>query len=127
MSDRLTQGVRIQVAPRYHPDRSDPVRSHWFFSYTVQISNEGERSVRLLSRHWIITDGFGNVEHVRGPGVVGETPILEPGQAFQYTSFCPLPTSLGSMHGSFRMLDIDGEEFDAMIDPFVLEDPDTVN
>ena len=127
MSDRLTQGVRIQVAPRYHPDRSDPVRSHWFFSYTVQISNEGERSVRLLSRHWIITDGFGNVEHVRGPGVVGETPILEPGQAFQYTSFCPLPTSLGSLHGSFRMLDIDGEEFDAMIDPFVLEDPDTVN
>ncbi len=127
MSDRLTQGVRIQVAPRYHPDRSDPVRSHWFFSYTVQISNEGERSVRLLSRHWIITDGFGNVEHVRGPGVVGETPVLEPGQAFQYTSFCPLPTSLGSMHGSFRMLDVDGEEFDAMIDPFVLEDPDTVN
>lgn len=127
MSDTTTNGIRIQVAPQYHPERSDPVRSHWFFSYTVLIANVGEQVVRLLSRHWIITDGYGNVEHVRGPGVVGETPVLRPGEAFQYTSFCPLPTSLGSMHGSFQMKPEQGEPFDAMIDPFVLEDPESVN
>lgn len=127
MSDRTTNGIRVQVAPRYHPERSDPGRSHWFFSYTVRISNEGDQGVQLLARHWVITDGYGNVEEVQGPGVVGETPHLGPGEAFEYTSFCPLPTSLGAMQGSYRMRCEDGEEFDAVIDPFVLEDPATVN
>lgn len=128
MSDTTTRGVRIQVAPRYHPERSDPVRRYWFFSYTVRISNLGDQRVQLLSRHWIITDGTGREQQVRGPGVVGATPVLDPGEAFTYTSYCPLPTSLGSMYGSFRMRVLaTGEEFDANIDPFVLEDPDTVN
>ncbi len=127
VSNTITRGVRVQVAPRFHQDRSDPARKYWFFSYSIQVSNESTEQVQLLSRHWVITDSTGNVEHVRGPGVVGETPILEPGQAFAYTSFCPLPTSLGSMHGSFQMRTEDGQDFDATIDPFVLEDPSTVN
>lgn len=127
MSDTTTRGVRIQVAPRFHPERSDPARSYWFFSYTIRISNLGQELDLLLARHWIVTDATGREQHVRGPGVVGETPVLGPGQAFTYTSFCPLPTSLGSMHGSFQMVTGDGERFDALIDPFVLEDPSTVN
>lgn len=127
MSDTVTRGVRIQVVPRYHPERSDPARRYWFFSYTIRIRNEGDQQVQLLSRHWIITDATGREQEVRGPGVVGETPVLEPGDSFTYTSFCPLDTSLGSMHGSFRMQRDDGEEFDAKIDPFVLEDPATVH
>jgi len=115
------------VRPRYHEERSDPVRDYWFFSYTIQISNEGSDQVQLLSRHWVITDATGKTEHVRGPGVVGKTPVLDPGEDFTYTSFCPLGTSLGSMHGSFQMRDWQGEMFDAAIDPFVLEDPATIN
>ena len=127
MSDHTTQGVRIRVASRHHPDRSDYARSYWFFSYTVVIDNVGDAPVQLLARHWVITDAFGNVEHIDGPGVVGETPRLRPGEAFQYTSFCPLPTSLGAMHGSYRMRTDDGGEFDATIEAFSLLDPSTVN
>jgi len=127
VSDTLTRGIRVQVSPRYHQEHSDPQRDYWFFSYTIQISNEGTEQVQLLSRHWVITDATGKTEHVRGPGVVGETPILGPGEAFTYTSFCPLPTSLGAMHGSFQMRSWRGETFDANIDPFVLEDPSTIN
>ncbi|MBA2321416.1 MAG: Co2+/Mg2+ efflux protein ApaG [Deltaproteobacteria bacterium] len=127
MSDCTTRGVRIQVAPAFHPERSDPGRQQWFFSYTVTVSNVGAAPVRLVSRHWIITDGSGHVEHVRGPGVVGEQPRLEPGASFEYTSFCHLPTPFGGMHGSYGMVRDDGERFDAQIDPFVLEDPSQVN
>ena len=127
MSDTTTRGVRILVQPRFHPERSSTILGSWFFSYTVTIVNLGDDAVQLLSRHWVITDGYGNVEHVRGPGVVGETPVLAPGEAFEYTSFCPLPTSLGSMYGSFQMRDAQGDSFDAMIAPFVLEDPDSIH
>jgi len=127
MSNTFTRGIRVRVSPKYHAERSDPVQKYWFFSYTIQISNEGTEQVQLLSRHWVITDSTGKVEEVRGPGVVGETPILGPGESFIYTSFCPLPTSLGSMHGSFQMKSWKGDTFDADIQPFVLEDPSTVN
>lgn len=128
MSDTITRGVRVQVAPRYHAERSDPTRRYWFFSYEIRISNEGSERVQLVSRHWVVTDATGREQHVRGPGVVGETPVLDPGETFSYTSFCPMPTSMGAMEGSFQMVvSASGERFDARIDPFVLEDPSTVN
>ncbi len=127
MSDCTTRGVRIRVVPAFHSDRSDPSRHRWFFSYTVTIANLGTQPARLISRHWEITDATGQVEHVRGEGVVGEQPRLPPGASFEYTSFCPLPTPFGAMQGSYRMLLDSGESFDAVIDPFSLEDPSQVN
>jgi ApaG protein len=127
MSDCTTRGVRVQVAPCFHPERSDPRHSRWFFSYTVTVSNVGAEPVRLKSRHWVITDATGHEEHVRGPGVVGEQPRLAPGASFEYTSFCPLPTPFGAMRGSYRMELDHGESFDAVISPFALEDPSQVN
>ena len=118
----VTQGVKVEVAPRYHPERSSPGTGYWFFSYTVRITNEGSRPVQLMTRHWIITDASGHEEHVRGPGVIGEQPLLTPGQSFEYTSFCPLPTSMGTMHGSYQMQVPEGL-FDAVIAPFSLIDP----
>jgi ApaG protein len=127
MSERTTDGVRVQVDPRFHPDKSDPAHRYWFFSYTVTIENRGREPVQLVSRHWRITDATGHVEHVRGPGVVGETPRLEPGEGFVYTSFCPLPTPLGAMEGEYHMRRDDGTMFDAVIDAFALEDPESIN
>ncbi len=125
MSNTLTDGVRIRVVPRFHPERSSLER--FFFSYTVEISNEGDSPVQLISRHWVITDATGHVEEVNGPGVVGETPKLASAEFFRYTSYCPLPTSLGAMEGSFQMVRSDGTTFDAKIDPFVLADPSQMN
>ena len=102
-------------------------RGQWFFLYTVTISNESDAVVQLISRHWIITDGYGDVEEVKGPGVVGEQPVLEPGQAFQYTSGCPLPTEFGTMHGTYQMATSDGDSFDAEIAPFTLSRPHAVH
>ena len=120
MSDTTTRGVRVEVESTFVPERSSPQENHYFFAYRVRISNVGEETVHLVSREWIITDADGNVEQVNGPGVVGEQPVLEPGEAFEYTSFCPLPTQIGSMHGSYQMVRDDGTEFDAEIAPFVL-------
>ena len=94
-SEAVTRGIRVEVSARYSPDHSRP-GNQWFFLYTVTISNEGEDTVQLVSRHWVITDGAGEVEEVEGPGVVGEQPVLEPGDSYQYTSGCPLPTPFGS-------------------------------
>lgn len=127
MSEAITRGVRVRVAPRYHAEHSHPERGEWFFSYTVEIRNEGSEPVQLLSRHWVITDARGHVEHVRGAGVVGEQPLLGPGQAFRYTSFCPLPTSLGAMHGTYTLQLGSGEQFEAEIPAFSLVDPTTEN
>jgi len=127
MSDVTTRSIRVRVLPEYHPTRSDPARHFWFFSYTVRISNIGEVPVQLLSRHWVITDATGKTEHVRGSGVVGDTPRLGPGESFQYTSACPLGTSMGSMHGSYQMVTDSGESFDAQIAPFSLCDPMSMN
>jgi ApaG protein len=127
MSDTTTQGIRVQVESLYDEDRSAPQENYYFFAYRVRISNVGARSAQLLSREWIITDATGYQQHVQGPGVVGEQPVLAPGEAFEYTSFCPLSTPVGSMHGSYRMVRDDGEAFDAVITPFSLAVPHSVN
>lgn len=125
MSDTTTRGIRIEVESEYLADRSD--RATYYFAYHVRISNVGDAAAQLVSREWIITDANGKVERVQGPGVVGEFPLLEPGQSFEYTSFCPLPTTMGTMHGSYTMQRRDGQRFDAVIAPFTLAVPGVVN
>ena len=125
-SEALTRGIRVEVSARYSPDHSRP-GNQWFFLYTVTISNEGEDTVQLVSRRWIITDGAGEVEEVEGPGVVGEQPVLEPGDSYQYTSGCPLPTPFGSMQGSYQMVNGSGGRFDAEIAPFLLREPAAIH
>jgi ApaG protein len=127
LSLATTRGVRVEVQSRYLPERSSPRDSHYFFTYRIRISNLGEETVQLVSRHWIITDGGGRVEEVQGPGVVGEQPVLEPGQSFEYSSFCPLPTPIGSMHGSYQMVTSGGSRFEAEIAPFSLAVPSALN
>ncbi len=127
MSDTTTHGVRIQVKTAYLPDTSAPDEGRYLFAYRIRISNVGDETVQLISREWIITDSDGDVETVRGPGVVGEQPVLDPGQSFEYTSFCPLPTPIGSMHGSYQMVAAGGQTFDATIAPFSLAVPNALN
>ena len=127
MSDTLTRGVRVLVEPRYVADQSSPEDDQYLFAYHITIRNEGDEPVQLLSRHWIITNGEGSVDEVRGPGVVGYQPKLLPGQEFQYTSGCPLNTPVGTMHGSFQMVTDSGERFDAQIEPFRLAVPQALN
>ncbi len=126
-SEAVTRGVRVRVQAEYAPERSNPSRGEWFFLYTIRISNEEAETVQLLTRHWIITDGTGQVEEVRGPGVVGEQPILKKGESFEYTSGCPLPTPFGVMKGTYQMITGGGERFDATIAPFTLSEPYTVH
>jgi ApaG protein len=127
MSDTTTRGIRIQVESMYVEERSDPQESYFFFAYHVTISNDGDETAQLISREWVITDSDGNVERVQGAGVVGETPVLEPGGAFEYTSFCPLRTSMGSMQGGYTMRLTGGETIRAEIAPFTLAVPGVVN
>lgn len=127
MSDAVTQGIRVHVVARYVPAQSNPKRSEYFFAYSVTITNEGDRPAKLVTRHWIITDGFGRTEEVKGPGVVGHQPHLKPGQSFEYTSACPLRTPSGTMRGTYQMVRDNGETFDAEIAPFTLVDPSQVN
>lgn len=126
-SHAITQGVQIHVDAELDAERSKPQDNEWFFLYTVTITNVGRRTVQLVSRHWVITDAYGRTDEVRGPGVVGEQPVIEPGEEFQYTSGCPLPTSFGSMHGTYRMVTEHGEIFEAEIAPFTLSEPYTVH
>jgi ApaG protein len=126
-SEAVTRGVRVSVQAEYAPDKSRPAQSEWFFLYTVRISNEGMEPVQLVTRHWVITDGTGRVEEVRGPGVVGKQPTLKPGESFEYTSGCPLPTSFGVMEGTYQMVSESGDLFDAKIAPFTLSEPYTVH
>jgi len=126
-SEAITRDVRVSVEARYVAQRSRPEDGLWFFAYHVEIENLGEDTVQLVSRHWIITDGDARVEEVRGPGVVGEQPVLAPGEAFNYTSACPLPTSFGTMHGSYQMVSQSGDRFDATIAPFSLSIPHAVH
>jgi ApaG protein len=128
VSDTTTRGVRILVRPRFIPEQSDPDNSQWLFAYHITIRNIGEHTVQLISRHWVITNGEGKVEEVRGPGVVGYQPVLKPGEEFEYTSGCPLSTPVGTMHGEFNMVvQGSGEKFDAKIDPFRLAVPKALN
>ncbi len=128
MSDTVTRNVRIIVRPRYVPEQSDPSTSQYLFAYHITIRNEGADTVQLLSRHWVITNGEGKVDDVRGAGVVGYQPVLKPGEEFQYTSGCPLTTPVGTMHGEFNMVvQHNGETFDAHINPFRLAVPRVLN
>ena len=127
MSDTTTRDIRVQVASFYDEDRSAPQESYYFFAYQVRISNVGQETAQLVSREWIIIDGNGDTQRVQGPGVVGEQPTLAPGEEFEYTSFCPLPTPVGSMHGSYLMVLANGERFEAEIAPFPLAAPHAVN
>lgn len=126
-SRATTRGIEISVQSRYVPEQSEPEQHQWFFAYTVRIRNAGTATVQLVSRHWIITDADGEVEEVRGPGVVGEQPILEPGASFEYTSACPLTTPFGTMHGSYQLVVAGGDDFDGEIAPFTLAAPHAVH
>jgi ApaG protein len=122
-STALTDGIRVRVQSMYLPDQSSPNDDRYVFAYTITISNESTFTAQLRTRHWIITDGRGGIEEVRGDGVVGEQPRLSPGQSFQYTSGCVLTTPVGTMHGTYRFWRDDGTYFDAQIAPFSLASP----
>jgi ApaG protein len=123
MYETVTRGIRIRVTPQYLEDQSTPEESEFFWAYTVDIANEGDETVQLRSRVWRITDGHGRTEEVRGPGVVGETPVIQPGNSFSYTSGCPLRTPSGIMVGSYQMADAKGQLFDVEIPAFSLDSP----
>ncbi len=123
MSNEDRYALTIQVATAYIEAQSDPNQDRYVFAYTIHMQNTGTVAAQLLSRHWIITDANSKEQHVRGAGVVGETPYLQPGQSYEYTSGTLLPTPVGTMHGSYRMLADDGEYFDAPIPVFTLSIP----
>ena len=127
MSEAVTNDIRVEVLSRYSPENSRPLQDTWVFEYTVRITNQGQETVQLISRHWIITDAFDHVEEVKGPGVVGEQPVLAPGESFKYSSWCPLKTPTGMMHGTYQMVRADGEQFDIEIAPFALRARYTVH
>jgi ApaG protein len=123
MYEAVTQGIRVSVTPQYLEEQSAPEESYFFWAYTIEIANEGEATVQLKTRHWRITDGNGKTEEVRGPGVVGKTPTLGPGQSFTYTSGCPLSTPSGIMVGSYQMQREDGSMLEVAIPAFSLDSP----
>ena len=127
VSTAVTKGIRVDVESEFIPERSDPSEPLYFFAYHITISNEGKIPVTLISRYWHITDGTGQVEEVKGPGVVGYQPYLEPGEAFKYSSFCPLRTDFGIMKGTYQMVYDDETGFDAEIAPFQLASPQSMN
>jgi ApaG protein len=125
MYEKVTRSIRVRVRPEYLEAQSAPDEGRFFWSYTVEIVNEGSETVQLRSRYWRITDANGRVEEVRGPGVVGQTPTIGPGQSFEYTSGCPLRTASGIMVGSYQMEQPDGTLVDIAIPPFSLDSPFT--
>lgn len=127
MSDQTTEGIRIQVRSFFMPDKSAPASNRYFFAYKVRISNVGTETAQLVSRRWEITDADGEVAVVEGDGVIGQQPILEPGDSHEYTSFCPLKTPFGSMHGHYVMVRPSGHSFQAVIAPFPLAMPTALN
>lgn len=127
VSTAVTEGIRVHVKAVYVPEQSAPRAHRYVFAYTVKISNEGAEAAQLRTRHWIITDGAGKVEEVRGPGVVGHQPMLKPGDHFEYTSGCVLQTPRGEMRGTYQMHRLDGRMFDATIAPFALTLPQNLN
>lgn len=120
MYRETTNNVQVEVDPVFLPERSDPAQNYYYFAYQVRVKNLGEVTTQLMSRHWVITDGAGRVHEVDGPGVVGEQPTLEPGQEYEYTSFCPLPTPTGNMRGTYHMVDKNGARYDVRIPLFFL-------
>ncbi len=126
-SEAVTRNIRVRVVAQYAPAQSQPLQNRWFFYYTIDIANEGTEAVQLISRRWIITDADGRTEQVRGLGVVGQQPLLEPGESFEYTSGCPLGTSSGMMQGSYQMVNSEGDQFEIEIPAFILSEPYTVH
>lgn len=123
MYTAVTRFIRVTVKPVYLEDRSEPAENQYVWAYHVRIENEGEETVQLRSRYWKITDSYGHVEEVRGPGVVGKMPVLQPGQAFEYTSGTPLATPSGIMVGTYEMVAENGDTFDVKIPAFSLDSP----
>ena len=123
MYQKETRAIEITVKPFYLEEQSEPDDSHFVFAYHIRIQNNGQDVVQLLNRYWQITDGRGRIQEVRGPGVVGEQPVLRPGEAFEYTSGCPLNTATGIMVGTYEMETLDGERFDVDIPAFSLDAP----
>jgi ApaG protein len=122
-SDRCTGGIRIVVRPKYEVEQSDPSSRQWIFSYRIQVSNEGTEAAQLLTRRWEIVDAHGERETVAGPGVVGKTPRLQPGESFEYSSYCPLGTNWGTMEGVYAFKTDEGRQFDAEVGRFILVGP----
>ncbi|MGA2184703.1 MAG: Co2+/Mg2+ efflux protein ApaG [Bryobacteraceae bacterium] len=127
ISEAVTNNIRVEVMSQYSAENSRQVQGAWVFQYAVRITNQGTDTVQLISRHWIITDALEHTEEVQGAGVVGEQPVLKPGESFQYSSWCPLRTPTGTMHGTYQMVGPSGKEFDIEIAPFALRAPYTVN
>ena len=124
MYQAVTRSIEVTVTPQYLPERSSPESNEYFWAYTIEIINRSAETVQLRTRHWRITDATGRTEEMRGPGVVGQTPVLAPGASFRYTSGCPLTTPSGAMRGTYRMVTDAGEEFDAEIPEFYLRLPE---
>ena len=125
MYQATTRKIAVSVTPRFMPERSSSEKSYFFWSYTIEIINGGEQTVQLKTRHWKITDAYGRLQEVKGAGVVGEEPVLEPGASYEYTSGVPLPTPSGIMMGSYGRETPNGERFDIDIPPFSLDGPET--
>ncbi|MDQ3262046.1 MAG: Co2+/Mg2+ efflux protein ApaG [Myxococcota bacterium] len=123
MSVTTTEGIRITVTPAFWPERSTPERAEFAFMYRVEVANLGASTAQLRSRHWLITDGNGRVEEVRGEGVVGKQPTLRPGEKFEYSSWAMLRTPFGTMRGEYLMVREDGTGFEAKIGEFALTQP----
>jgi ApaG protein len=123
MYETVTCGIRVRVNPQYLEEESSPDDRRYVWAYTIDIVNEGSETVQLRTRHWRITDATGRTEEVRGPGVVGKTPVLEPGESFRYTSGCPLSTPSGIMAGSYQMTTEDGGRIEVEIPAFSLDSP----
>ncbi len=126
-SEATTEGIYVRVTADYSAEHSRPKQGQWFFIYKILIKNQGINTVQLLTRHWVITNARGEVEEVRGPGVVGAQPVLAPGESFEYTSACPLNTAFGTMQGTYQMVCEDGSTFDAEVAPFRLSTPYSMN
>ena len=123
MYEAVTHGIRVRVTPQYLEEESSPDESRYVWAYTIEIANEGDETVQLRTRHWHITDAMGRTEEVRGPGVIGQTPVIEPGESFSYTSGCPLTTPSGIMRGSYQMTTEGGERIDITVPAFSLDSP----
>jgi len=123
MADSLQNDIKVDVETRYIEEQSNPEQNYYVFAYTITIQNQGQQTAQLLTRHWVITDSNQKIQEVRGDGVVGEQPILKPGEQFVYTSGTMLETSVGTMKGSYQMESADGSKFDATIEEFVLSAP----
>ena len=127
VSEAVTNGIRVEIMSQHSAENSRPSQGEWVFQYTVRITNMSVDTVQLVSRHWIITDAVEHVEEVRGPGVVGQQPVLAPGESFKYSSWCPLKTPTGMMQGTYQMVGPDGSQFDIEIAPFALRARYTVH